>query len=275
MGWLTTYNMPDFDLMSQNWLVNATSEPVPNVIGQTQETAQANIAAAQLVLGTVTMAYSETIAAGIVISQIPTAGTLVTAAIPVDIVVSLGQEPVGWTELVSAQSNQWHYRKGLSEPPSDWRENNFTEDATWLVGQAPVGYSNRGEFTPNTELSDMEDLYSTVYARHSFDLETPYGYALESLTLKLFIDDGCIVSINNDELHRYNVSDGTKYYNDLNTESGKDYINPSWIQTELLDVSSLQEGTNILTIHVLNAGISSSDISIEAELIANFVPIGY
>ena len=174
-------------------------------------------------------------------------------------------------DLISAASTQWHYRKGQSEPPSDWRELSFTEDGTWQVGQAPIGYSNRGEFTPNTELSDMEDNYWTVYARHSFEIDTPVGYELDTLTLRLFIDDGCIVSINDDELHRFNVSDGPKNYND---GSGLSYLNASWIQTELFDVSSLQEGTNILAMHVLNQALSSSDIAVEAELIANFVPLG-
>ena len=173
--------------------------------------------------------------------------------------------------LVSAKSTQWHYRKGQSEPPSDWRELSFTEDGTWQVDQAVIGYSNRGEFAPNTVLSDMFQNYYTVYARHSFELDTPPGYELDTLTLRLFIDDGCIVSINTDELHRFNVSDGPKNYNSFN---GLSYLNPSWVQEELLDVSSLQKGTNILAMHVLNNAHNSSDLAIEAELIANFVPTG-
>ncbi len=175
------------------------------------------------------------------------------------------------TYLISAESNQWHYRKGQSEPPSDWRQLNFTEDGTWKVGQAIIGFSNRGDFAPNTVLSDMYQNYTTVYARHSFQIDTPPGYELDTLTLRLFIDDGCIVSINNDELHRYNVSSGSKSYNSTN---GLDYTNPSWIEEELTDVSSLQEGINILAMHVLNNKVDSSDLSVEAELIANFVVIG-
>ena len=162
-------------------------------------------------------------------------------------------------------------KRARQNAPSDWRENDFTEDGTWQVGQAPIGFSNRGEFTPNTKLSDMYNNYSTVYTRHSFELDTPDGYKLGTLTLKLFIDDGCIVSINNSELHRFNVSSGSKSYN---ATSGLSYLTASWIQTELLDVSSLQEGTNILTIHGLNHAIGSSDTAIEAELIAYFVPTG-
>ncbi len=172
-------------------------------------------------------------------------------------------------DLISAESTQWHYRKGQSEPPSEWRELSFTEDGTWQVGQTVIGYSNRNEFQPNTELSDMYQNYYTVYARHSFELDTPGGYELDTLTLRLFIDDGCIVSINNNELHRFNVSNGSKSNNDT---SGLNVVNiPSWVQVELTNVSSLQEGANILAMHVLNNKITSSDTCVEAELIANFV----
>jgi len=188
-------------------------------------------------------------------------------------------EPVS-ENLLSRASTQWHYRKGQSEPPSNWRQLSFTEDGTWQVDQAVIGFSNRGDFTPNTDISDMFNSYTTVYARHSFELETPEGYELDTLTLWLYIDDGCIVSINNDELHRFNVSDGPKNYDDINNDEVYSYLSPTWksqeiTQAELTNMNvSLQEGTNILAIHVLNSKIDSSDLAVDAELIANFVLIG-
>ncbi|MFC1601438.1 PASTA domain-containing protein [Candidatus Sumerlaeota bacterium] len=65
---------------------------VPNVVGQAQATAEANIVAAQLVVGTVTTAYSDTVAAGDVISQNPTGGASVVHDSAVDLVVSLGEQ---------------------------------------------------------------------------------------------------------------------------------------------------------------------------------------
>jgi len=180
------------------------------------------------------------------------------------------QDPVT-DYLISAESTQWHYRKGQSEPPGNWREPGFTEDDTWQVGQSCIGYSNRGEFESKTELSDMYGHYSTIYVRHSFELDTPSGHVLDTLTLRRFIDDGCIVSINGDELYRFNVSAGPKNYDDT---TGEAYTNPSWGQEELTDISSIQEGTNILAIHVLNQNITSGDLALDIELIANFVPTG-
>ncbi len=63
---------------------------VPNVVGQTQATAESSIVAANLVLGNVAEAYSTTVAAGNVISQTPSGGTTVDEGTSVDLVVSIG-----------------------------------------------------------------------------------------------------------------------------------------------------------------------------------------
>ena len=64
---------------------------VPDVVGQAQATAEANIVAAQLVVGTVTTAYSDTIPAGNVISQNPSGGASVAPGASVDIEVSIAK----------------------------------------------------------------------------------------------------------------------------------------------------------------------------------------
>jgi hypothetical protein len=66
---------------------------VPNVVGETQAQAQTDITAVGLT-PTVQTAYSNSVAAGLVISQDPAAGTFVGPASVVTIVVSLGPQPV-------------------------------------------------------------------------------------------------------------------------------------------------------------------------------------
>ena len=63
---------------------------VPNVVGLPQATAEADIVAAGLVVGTVTFINDAAVPAGDVISQNPAAGTTVFVGSTVDIVVSLG-----------------------------------------------------------------------------------------------------------------------------------------------------------------------------------------
>jgi serine/threonine-protein kinase len=67
---------------------------VPGVIGQSEANAVSAINDASLEVGTVTYDYSDTVAAGLVISQDPVGGTLVPIGSSVDLVVSLGQPEV-------------------------------------------------------------------------------------------------------------------------------------------------------------------------------------
>jgi len=67
---------------------------VPNVVGMTSTAAGTAIAAAGLGLGTVTSASSATVASGSVISETPTAGTMVAPKSDVSVVVSSGPAPV-------------------------------------------------------------------------------------------------------------------------------------------------------------------------------------
>ncbi len=63
---------------------------VPNVVGLSQTSASSAITDAGLVVGTVSLVCSRTVAAGIVISESPVAGTLVANGSAVDLVVSRG-----------------------------------------------------------------------------------------------------------------------------------------------------------------------------------------
>jgi beta-lactam-binding protein with PASTA domain len=63
---------------------------VPKVVGLTQADALTEITASDLVLGTVTQTVSETIPGGRIVSQNPTAGTLVLQGSSVNLIVSSG-----------------------------------------------------------------------------------------------------------------------------------------------------------------------------------------
>jgi hypothetical protein len=66
---------------------------VPNVVGLVQASAQANIAAANLMVGTLTSQYDEAVPAGNVVSQNPAGGASIAEGSGVDMVVSLGLLP--------------------------------------------------------------------------------------------------------------------------------------------------------------------------------------
>ena len=172
-------------------------------------------------------------------------------------ITSTYKQPHIW---IPAQSVNWHYRKGTSEPPSNWRDIDFVEDETWLRCQTPVGY---GDGDDNKILTDMRNEYSTVYLRYSFNIENTEDIP-DRLFLKIYIDDGCIVSVNNSRQWRFHVSEEEKFYDSL---TGSNDHEAQWERLELSDPAEfLKVGDNILTIHALNARLNSSDFSIDAQL---------
>ncbi len=72
---------------------------VPNVYNQTQSAAQSTLTSAGLVVGTISQAYSDTIAAGRVISQDPPAGETAVVGSAVNLTISEGPEPVSSWQL--------------------------------------------------------------------------------------------------------------------------------------------------------------------------------
>jgi beta-lactam-binding protein with PASTA domain/N-glycosylase/DNA lyase len=64
---------------------------VPNVVGMTQASASSILATEGLTVGNVSQAFSDTVAAGLVISQSPAATTTAPVGSPVDLVISLGR----------------------------------------------------------------------------------------------------------------------------------------------------------------------------------------
>ncbi|MGD0573703.1 MAG: PASTA domain-containing protein, partial [Sedimentisphaerales bacterium] len=99
---------------------------VPNIVGMTAAVANTAVVNANLVVGTVTTAYSNTVAAGNVISQTPVAGTKVATGSKVKYVISLGEKPIVPNIVGMAASDA----------------NTTIIDANLVVGTVTTKYSN-------------------------------------------------------------------------------------------------------------------------------------
>jgi hypothetical protein len=132
-----------------------TSVTVPDVVGQAQATAEANIVAANLVVGTVTNAYSAVVPAGDVISQNPIGGTSVATGSSVDIEVSLGVQPappaapsglsataISTTQIDISWTDNATNETGFKIERSDRNNANYVQIAT--VGADVTSFSDTG-----------------------------------------------------------------------------------------------------------------------------------
>jgi len=117
---------------------------VPDVVGQVQATAEGNIVAASLVVGTVTTSYSATVPEGNVISQNPAGGASVVIDSSVGIEVSLGVEPVTVPDVVglsqaTAESNIVAATLTVGAVTTDY---SMTVAAGYVISQTPAGGSS-------------------------------------------------------------------------------------------------------------------------------------
>jgi len=164
-------------------------------------------------------------------------------------------------------SSQWHYREGTSEassPSNAWRQIVFEEDASWNTGQTPIGYENGSGYTLNTTLTNMFNQFTSVYLRHAIIVPSLASLP-QSATLRVYVDDGCIVWLNGTELNRFHVAAGEIPHNGVavNHEA-------TWETLTITNAASLfVEGTNIVAVHALNTRVGSSDFVFDLELTAS------
>jgi beta-lactam-binding protein with PASTA domain len=112
---------------------------VPDVVGMAKVDANSLITAAGLALGNSSYEYSDTIGAGVVISQNPLGGTQLLAGSSVDLVVSLGEPTTvlssGGNRLVEVQNNDggWDWPSDEGDPNSGSDSYTFASVALGLA----------------------------------------------------------------------------------------------------------------------------------------------
>ena len=108
---------------------------IPDLTGMAQADAEDTLTSAGLILGEVTEEYSETIPEGHVISQDPAAGLEVIAGALVDLVISLGPEPITYTVVFETDNTSGAYIDGVTTQTLGQGD-----DCSTVTAIAPEGY---------------------------------------------------------------------------------------------------------------------------------------
>jgi hypothetical protein len=156
----------------------------------------------------------------------------------------------------------WRYYDAAAAPPAVWKERTFN-DSSWRLGETPLGYGDGDEAT----VVDSANGRITTYCRRSFSVAAPAS--IGALTLRLVRDDGAAVYLNGAEVGRTNLPPGALTSATLATANvgGTEEKTQAWV-TEI-PPSLLVAGSNVLAVETHQSGASSSDISMDAELIAS------
>lgn len=165
--------------------------------------------------------------------------------------------------------NGWKYLKGTNEPPFDWNTRGF-DDSTWSTGSMPFYY---GDGTNGTLLADMANNYSTLYLRYNFTNWAPN--AITTFVFTVDYDDAFIVWINGGEAWRSSGAPGSPNHSSLSSTNHECSIGDATAQP--VETHIIFNGTNFFTyrgigvvaIQVFNASLGSSDIHLNAQMMAN------
>ncbi|MFP6873591.1 MAG: lamin tail domain-containing protein [Verrucomicrobiales bacterium] len=185
--------------------------------------------------------------------------------------ITVGGGPGGEPVILVPLGGVWKYLDDGSDQGTAWRNSGF-DDSSWESGPAELGYGDNDEETEVGYGGSSNDKHATTYFRADFEVED--AALLTGLELRLLYDDGAIVYLNGNELHRTSNMASNMAYDEY-TVDGDDTPDEDRIFL-ISDLSSslLVDGTNTLAVEVKQGDEESSDISFNLELIAQAVGSG-
>jgi hypothetical protein len=167
--------------------------------------------------------------------------------------------------LLIASGSAWKYHDRGANLGTTWRTQSYV-DSAWAAGSAQLGYGDGDEATVVRHGPNSAAKYITTYFRQTFSVADPAR--VQSLTLKVLRDDGAVVYLNGTEVFRTNMPTGTIAYSTLAPVATADADETTYY-TASIDPALLTAGANVLAVEVHQANGSSSDVSLDAELIAS------
>lgn len=161
-----------------------------------------------------------------------------------------------WRTVVYAE-DVWHYILGTQQISTQWNTLSFNASG-WTTGEGGFGY---GDSDDNTVVENTISLFTRI----NFQINNISE--ISKVVLHVDYDDGFVAYLNGVEVARKGVLGNPPQYNQL-ASSGHEAVmyrgqNPEMFE---LDVTSLQEGENVLAVQVHNSSQSSSDLTIKAYL---------
>jgi hypothetical protein len=180
--------------------------------------------------------------------------------------------------LVS-EGSAWKYLDNGSNQGTAWKEIGFN-DLGWATGAAELGFGDNNEVTVINK-GPSGGQYRTYYFRKSFNVSAGQLNGLQGddpfyqLLLRLKRDDGAVIYLNGEEIHRDGMPLGTITYLSRATAAAGGATESTFFPFGLDGSGKLQVGSNLLAVSVHQSSTSSSDISFDLGLSAFNVPPTY
>lgn len=180
--------------------------------------------------------------------------------------VELSEIFTGLTHTISS-GEEWNYFKGTENPASGWNLTNFS-DISWNKGITPFRY---GDGAGGTEITDMQNNYSTLYLRKKFNVSVA-DTMIETVIFNLSYDDGFRMYIN-DKMVLSKNAPANDNFDQFATATVSDYGLES-VQLPGAE-ANLRLGENSIAIVATNVSLESTDFyfDVSAMLIKKELPL--
>ena len=166
------------------------------------------------------------------------------------------------TDVYAVSGDPWRFADSGADLGTAWREAGY-DDAGWKAGRTQAGYGDGDEATTLTWGTDPNRKPLTVYARRTFTAGAVDD--VQSLRLRLLVDDGAAVYLNGTELTRFNLPTGTLTASTRATRALSGTEESQW-RVYAVPRTALRTGENVVAAEVHNDTGSSSDLSFDLEL---------
>ncbi|ENM5729652.1 metallophosphoesterase [Vibrio mimicus] len=176
-------------------------------------------------------------------------------------------------KLYFGYGSYWKYSDDGLPKTEDWTSMAF-DDSHWKTGRGLFGYGVDAQNTFLANYSTLElggDKPTSYYFRKELNVDNID--VVKDVYLKMIVDDAAAIYVNGVEIARtpYMLSGEIKNNSTLPTATA--FPNDEF--TFVIPASAFTQGKNILSVHVLNQTISSSDVAFDATLKSNNVYQGY
>lgn len=157
----------------------------------------------------------------------------------------------------------WRYLDKGTDQGVAWRSPQFN-DTSWSNGIAQLGYGNGDEKNVVSYGGNATNKFVTTYFRKQFVVDN--APCIESLTLRLVMDDGAAVYLNGANVLSYQLATNAAF-NTLASSVQATNVEDAWFSYPI-HPSLLVKGTNTLAVEIHQAAVNSSDISFDLQLVA-------
>ena len=154
---------------------------------------------------------------------------------------------------------------------SAWRQSASFNDSAWISGDNGVGYDDATTYNSLIDVNleganAMKGVNTSAYIRLKFDVTPEQLASFNVLSLQMRYDDGFVAYLNGAKIVDANAP-ANLTWNSSATSTNDDGAAVTFERFDLREaVDQLAVGTNLLAIHGLNSGQTSSDFLIQARV---------